>query len=60
VLADSGHGYLAALPHLLAPGIALLAGALLATHLARGNGGAGARVHAWPFALLPPLVFAAQ
>src|SRR5262245_53679931 len=57
---ETGHAYLADVPHLIACALTIvLAGLVLAAYEGvRGN--ARTRVPVWPVALLPPLGFAAQ
>jgi hypothetical protein len=60
LLAETGHAYLAGMPHIVSCALSLiLAGLVLAVYEGvRGN--ARARLPVWPVALLPPLGFAVQ
>lgn len=58
-LAETGHGYLAALPAILAVCAGLLVAGLLVRVIARGRD-AGARPSTLPFGLLAPLAFVLQ
>jgi hypothetical protein len=59
-LAASGHGYFAYLPFLLGATVALLVVTIAFQICAAARGSVSKRPLAWPFAVLPPLIFAGE
>ena len=59
-LAASGHGYFSYLPFLLGATLALFVVGIALQICAAARGSVSKRPLAWPFAVLPPLIFAAE
>jgi hypothetical protein len=59
-LAQSGHGYFSYLPFLFAAALALFVVAIALQICAAARGAVAKRPLAWPFLVLPPLIFTAE